>query len=80
MIDAPTIGGVVHVRSRQYLVENVVPPPEPGQSMLVRLSCLEDDAMGERLDVLWEHEVDARIVDPDAAWDEVGRRGYSRPT
>ncbi len=75
----PTIGGVVHVRSRQYLVEDVVPPPAPGQSTLVRLSCLADDAMGERLEVLWEHEVDGRVVDPDAAWDRVDGRGFDEP-
>jgi len=75
----PTIGGVVHVRSRPYLVEEVVAPPGPGQSTLVRLSCLADDAIGERLEVFWEHEVDGRVVDPDAAWDRVDGRGFDEP-
>lgn len=44
---------IVRVRSRQYLVEEVVPPPEPKHDTLVRLSCLAEDAQGE---VLWEQE------------------------
>ena len=40
----PLTGDIVRVRSRQYLVEGVVPPPGPRDSTLVRLSCLEDDA------------------------------------
>lgn len=45
----PQTGDIVRVRSRQYLVEGVDLPPQPGDSTLVRLSCLEDDAQGERL-------------------------------
>jgi hypothetical protein len=67
------------VRSRQYLVEDVVPPPAPGQSTLVRLSCLADDALGERLEVLWEHEVDAQVRDGKAAWEIVSKRGFDDP-
>ena len=40
-------GQIVHVRSRKYLVEGVVPAPEPADSPLVRLSCVEDDALGD---------------------------------
>ncbi len=42
------IGDIVRVRSRQYLVEGVDLPLRPGDSTLVRLSCLEDDAQGTR--------------------------------
>jgi len=41
------------------LVEGVVPPPQPEHQTLVHLSCLEDDAEGEELSVLWEKELDA---------------------
>lgn len=34
----------------------------PGDSTLVRLSCLDDDAQGHLLEVLWEQEVDARCI------------------
>ena len=56
-------GGVVRVRSRQYLVEDVVRSKDAREDTLVRLSCLDDDAQGQRLEVLWESEVDAQVVD-----------------
>lgn len=36
---------IVRVRSRQYLVGDVVGPTAPIHATLVRLSCLEDDAL-----------------------------------
>jgi hypothetical protein len=57
-----TPGQIVRVRSRQYLVEAVTERPEPADQTLVRLSCLDDDAQGKRLDVLWESEVDAAVL------------------
>jgi len=69
---APAPGEIVRVRQRQYLVEDVQPPPEPGEATLVSMSCLDDDAQGEALEVLWEHEIDTeslvvRTVDLAAA-------------
>lgn len=55
----PETGEIVRVRSRRYLVEGVVPPPQPEHQTLVHLSCLEDDAEWEELSVLWEKELDA---------------------
>ena len=75
--DPPQVGALVRVRSRQYLVENRLEPPQPGEATLVRLSCLDDDAQGEPLEVLWEHEIDAEVV--AAAWDQLGRRGFDPP-
>ena len=72
-------GGVVHVRSRHYLVEQVSEATAEWESPLVRLSCLADDSLGERLEVLWDHEVDAWVIDPDKAWDRVASRGYDEP-
>ena len=69
----PDIGAIVRVRSRQYLVEGVDLPPNPGDSTLVRLSCLEDDAQGEPLEVLWEREVDARPLRA-TDWDRIASR------
>ncbi len=71
-------GQIVHVRSRQYLVEEVVPPPRMAEDTLVRLSCLEDDALGERLEVLWEREVGARPLG-DSTWVEIASRGFDDP-
>ena len=71
-------GQIVHVRSRKYLVEGVVPPPEPADSPLVRLSCVEDDALGESLEVLWDKEIDARVID-EANWEAIASRGFDEP-
>ncbi len=62
---APSVGDVVLVRHRQYLVEGLVPPPAPGEATLARLCCLDDDAQGRRLEVLWELELGARRLAPE---------------
>ncbi len=65
----PREGQVVHVRHRQYLVTKVAVPDLSeglaGQS-LVSLVCLDDDAAGRPLEVLWERELGARVVEPEA--------------
>ncbi len=76
MIPAPF--DLVRVRSRQYLVEGVDPPPQPGDSTLVRLSCLEDDAQGEPLEVLWEREIDAKLL-RETDWNRIASRGFDEP-
>ena len=78
LVDTPSLGQIVRVRSRQYLVDDVAPPPHPGDATLVRLSCLDDDDQGAALSVLWENEVDARIVE-GASWRDVARRGFDPP-
>lgn len=74
----PATGQIVQVRSRQYLVEEVVPPPTPDSQSLVRLSCLDDDAQGNPLEVLWERELDARILD-SGNWKALAERGFDPP-
>jgi hypothetical protein len=71
----PQPGQIVRVRQRQYLTEELVPPPSPGDATLVRLSCLDDDAQGEPLEVLWEMEVDPEILTGEA-WDHLATRGF----
>ena len=71
-------GQIVRVRSRQYLVEEVVSKPSPEQDTKVSLSCLEDDALGESLEVLWEREIDAKIVGV-TSWDSIANRGFDNP-
>ncbi|PRQ09545.1 RNA polymerase-associated protein RapA [Enhygromyxa salina] len=71
-------GQIVRVRSRQYLVEDLTAPKQHGDATLVRLSCLEDDALGEPLEVLWECEIDARILGK-SSWEAVAERGFDRP-
>ena len=74
----PLPGQIVRVRSRRYLVESVTPPPVPGEQSVVGLSCLEDDAQGEELEVLWEKEVDAQLV-PAASWSRATQGEFDPP-
>ena len=62
---APHTGDIVQVRHRQWLVEDVVPPPEEGHATRVRLVCLDDDNQGRALDVLWELELGAKVLHPE---------------
>ena len=55
----PSPGEIVRVRQRHYLVEEIVRSRRKTDSTIVRLSCIEDDAQGQRLEVLWERELDA---------------------
>lgn len=74
----PSQGDIVRVRSRRYLVEEVTPPVEPGDDHLVRLSCLEDDAEGEDLEVLWQSEVDAERIS-EADWSKLSKGDFDLP-
>ena len=58
----PAKGDVVQVRQRQYLVEKV----EPGEHGLVHLVCLDDDAQGRALQVIWALELGARVLRPES--------------
>lgn len=53
-LKVPEPGQIVGVRQRQYFVEEVVPPGAGDDATLVRLSCIDDDAQGQPLEVLWE--------------------------
>ena len=75
---SPEPGRIALVRQRRYLVENVTPPPSPDEAMLVELSCLDDDAQGEPLSVLWEHEIGASIL-ADDGWATVANKGFDDP-
>ena len=75
---SPEPGRIALVRQRRYLVENVMLPPSPGEATLVDLSCLDDDAQGEPLSVLWEHELDAQVLEDDG-WSAVARKGFDDP-
>ncbi len=71
----PAQGDIVRVRSRRYLVEEVTLPIEPGDDHLIRLSCLEDDAEGEELQVLWQSEVDAERM-AEADWSKLSKGDF----
>ena len=72
----PEPGRLAFVRSRRWLVEEVSEPGGgEGEATLVHLSCLDDDAQGQPLAVLWEHELDARMLEDDG-WRAVARKDF----
>src|ERR1039457_1215074 len=58
----PEIGQLVVVRKRPFVVSEIVPsaagigPNGTGTSHLIKLSSVEDDGLGEELQVIWEIE------------------------
>ncbi|MCZ7686973.1 MAG: DEAD/DEAH box helicase [Sandaracinaceae bacterium] len=72
--DTPSAGDTVIARHRQWLVDEVRPPPRPGDATWLRLTCLDDDDRGRTLELLWELELGARVIQPEAPpWTEVAR-------
>lgn len=78
MAGAPEAGKIVRVRQRQYFVEEVLAPGTGDDSTLVRLSCLDDDAQGQPLEVLWEKEVDSEPITAES-WQEIASKGFDPP-
>ena len=76
-ITPPEVHSLVRVRSRRHLVDAVNHGPET-QTTLVALKCIEDDALGESSSVLWELEVDAKIITDDS-WTHLASRGFDKP-
>jgi superfamily II DNA or RNA helicase len=74
----PAPGELVQIRSRRWLVEEVVAPATPGQSCLVRLACADDDAQGQSLEVFWDYEPDRRILEVEG-WADLAGRGFDPP-
>jgi SNF2 family DNA or RNA helicase len=72
-------GQIVRLRSRQYLIEDVTPAVLAGGDTRVRLSCLDDDALGDALEVFWEREVDAQCIGV-SSWESVANRGFDNPS
>lgn len=65
----PEVGQIVAVRSRRWLVEEVLDPDFP----VVRLACADDDAQGQTLEVFWDCEPDRRILEEEG-WEDLARR------
>jgi SNF2 family DNA or RNA helicase len=74
----PDPGQIVAVRQRLYLVEETTTPVRSGDSSLIKLSCVDDDAQGQPLEVLWERELDARVLTAED-WDAITARGFDPP-
>ncbi len=61
----PAIGDLVRVRTRLHLVEDVTVPQQAGESTVVRLRCIDDDALQSQDVVVWQAEPDAELLDAD---------------
>ena len=59
---APREGDIVACRHRQWLVEQVVPPPADDHATRVRMVCLDDDNQGQVMETFWELELGARVL------------------
>ena len=74
----PKIGEMVLVRSRRWLVEEVVEPKIAVHSPVVRLACADDDAQGQTLDVFWDYEIDRQIFEEEG-WKDLAAKGFDEP-
>ena len=68
----------MQLRSRRWLVENVVPASAPSQSARVQLACADDDAQGQSLEVFWDCELDRCILQQEG-WENLASRGFDDP-
>jgi len=77
----PEIGQIVTVRQRRYVVSDIQQSTIPLEVLskngdkpqhLISLSSIEDDALGETLQVIWEIEPDARINEKSGLPDPAG--------
>jgi hypothetical protein len=75
---APEVGELVQVRSRRWLVEEILPPTKLGASALISLACADDDAQGQSLEVFWDYELDRRILEEEG-WQDLTARGFDPP-
>lgn len=73
----PARGDVVRVRSRTHLVEGVESAPD-SRGSLVSLACLDDDAQGQASQIVWDLELDRRVLVREA-WDSLGGGGFDDP-
>lgn len=69
----PREGQVLAARHRQWLITKVL-PGAAGESPLLQLVCLDDDDPGRELEILWDLELGAQIIQPES----VGLGGVGR--
>lgn len=71
-------GALVRVRTRHYVVEGLDVYTGCSDGTVVNLACLDDDAQGEEIEVVWESELDAEVLGEEA-WDRIGQKGFDSP-
>ena len=67
------------VRSRRWLVDEVIPPKRSGETCVVQLSCADDDAQGQTLEVFWDYELD-RLILEEEGWADLAAKGFDQPS
>jgi superfamily II DNA or RNA helicase len=72
----PQRGDFVRVRTRRWLVEDERSAGDGLTSL--RLACVDDDAQGEVVEVLWDAELDGSIL-KDEGWATVAKFGTDDP-
>jgi hypothetical protein len=76
MPTTPQRGDFVRVRTRRWLVED---ERSAGEILAtLRLACVDDDAQGEVVEVLWDAELDGSIL-KDEGWASVAKLGTDDP-
>lgn len=75
---SPNPGQTVRVRTRTYIVESVEEAGGDPALSVVRAFCLDDDAQGEPLEIVWGLELDAEILDAEG-WQNLGEKGFDNP-
>ena len=74
---SPQSGDFVRVRTRRWLVEG---EGSAGDGLTtLRLACVDDDAQGETVDVLWDAELDGSVLG-DEGWATVAKFGTDDPS
>src|ERR1700680_1703640 len=77
MPTTPQRGDFVRVRTRRWLVEDERSAGDGLTSL--RLACVDDDAQGEVVEVLWDAELDGSVLKGDG-WASVARLGTDDPS
>ena len=73
----PQRGDFVRVRTRRWLVED---ERSAGDGLTaLRLACVDDDAQGEMVEVLWDAELDGSVL-KDEGWASVAKLGTDDPS
>ena len=68
----PTEGQVVKLRSRTWLVDTI-DKSSGSEGTVLSLSCMDDDAQGQSLKVIWENEINPSIEGVEA-WKSIGSK------
>jgi hypothetical protein len=77
MPTTPQRGDFVRVRTRRWLVEE---ERSAGDKLAtLRLACVDDDAQGEVVEVLWDAELDGSVL-KDEGWASVAKFGTDDPS